>query len=68
MKKNNYKGYNNRNNRYGGNSITASSSDTPSQKIEGEEPSIGVVLGSSFENIEKKAPFEIFREKMCNYN
>ena len=51
MKNNNDKSYNKSNNRYRGNSRTASSSDTPSRNLEGEVPSRGVVLGLSFEKL-----------------
>ena len=50
------KGYNKSNIRYGGNSRTASSSDTSSRIFEDEEPSIGVVLGLRFEKIRRKYP------------
>ena len=41
--------------------------DTPSRNFEGGESSIGIVLGLCFQNIGKKVPFKIFREKMGNY-
>ena len=62
----NGKGYNKSNNRYGSNLRTASLSDTSSWNFEGEYPSIGVVLGLSFGKIEKRVPFNIFREKIRN--
>ena len=66
MKKND-KGYIRSNNSYGGNSRTASLSNTSSQKFEGEDSSIGVVLGMRLEKVYKKEPFGIFGEKMGNY-
>ena len=38
-----------------------------SQNFEGEESSIGVVLGLCFEKIENKVPFKIFRDNMGYY-
>ena len=52
----NHKSYNKSNNIYGVNLIMASSSDTSSQKIEGEESSIGVVLGLCVEKLIIKYP------------
>ena len=63
----NDKGYNKSNNSYGENPRTASLSHTSSKNFEGEEPSIGVVLGLHFRKIEKKLPFKISREKIGNY-
>ena len=48
----------------GGGSITASFFNTLIRNFEGEESSIGIVLGLSFENIEKKLTFDIFIENM----
>ena len=52
----NDKGYNKSIKRCGGNSRTASLSDTSSQKFEREELSIGVLLGLRFENMKIKHP------------
>ena len=43
---------------YGGNSITASSSDTSSRNFEGEESSIGVFLGLRLERLRSKHPLK----------
>ena len=64
---NNYKGYNKNNNRYGGSSRNDSLFKNLSQNFEGEESSIGVVLGLRFKKNEKKVLSKIFRANMSNY-
>ena len=41
--------------------------DTTNRKFEGEEPGIRAVLGLIIENIDKKAPLDIFREILSKY-
>ena len=41
--------------------------DTTIRNVVGEEPGIGAVLGLIIENIDKKFPFDIFRDKLSNY-
>ena len=41
--------------------------NTTIRNVVGEEPGIGAVLGLIIENIDKKLPFDIFRDKLSNY-
>ena len=41
--------------------------DVTNKSVEGMEPGIGYALGLRIENIDKKAPFDIFIDKLSNY-
>jgi len=41
--------------------------DSNSRQFEGAEPRVGAVLASSSERIDKKLPFEQFKDKLVNY-